>query len=57
MSWSAQKKKKRGFFVPFILCQGNFFKICVLSQRTQAAITFQKLAIETLEQGVKYVQS
>ena len=40
MSWSARKKKKRAFFSPFILCQGSFFKICVLSQHTQPAITF-----------------
>ena len=30
MSWSSQKKK--AFFVPLILSQGNFTKICVLSQ-------------------------
>ena len=31
MSWSS-RKKKRTFNVPFILSEGNFFKICVLSQ-------------------------
>ena len=31
MSWSSQKKK-RGLFVPFILSEGIFFKICVLTQ-------------------------
>ena len=31
MSWSL-RKKKRAFFVQFILSEGNFFKICVLSQ-------------------------
>ena len=29
MSWSSQKKKT-AFFVPFILSERNFFKICVL---------------------------
>ena len=33
MSWSS-RKKKRAFFVPFILSEGNFIKICVLSQCT-----------------------
>ena len=28
----AREKKKRAFFVPFILSEGNFFNICVLSQ-------------------------
>ena len=31
MSWSS-RKKERTFIVPFILSEGNFFKICVLSQ-------------------------
>ena len=31
MSWSS-RKKKRAFFVPFILSEGSFFKIYVLSQ-------------------------
>ena len=31
MSWSS-RKKKGAFFVPFILCDRNFFNICVLSQ-------------------------
>ena len=31
MSWSS-RKKKRAFFVPFILSEGNLFKICILSQ-------------------------
>ena len=31
MSWSSRKKKE-GIFVPFILSEGNFFNICVLSQ-------------------------
>ena len=30
MSWSSQKKKG-SFFVPFILSEGNFLKICDLS--------------------------
>ena len=28
----ARKRKKRAFFVPFILSEGNFFKTCVSSQ-------------------------
>ena len=31
MSWIS-RKKKRTFFVPFILSEGIFFNICVLSQ-------------------------
>ena len=31
MSWCS-RKKKRTFIVLFILSEGNFFKICVLSQ-------------------------
>ena len=31
MSWSLQKKKGL-FFVPFILSEGTFFNICVLSE-------------------------
>ena len=31
MSWSS-RKKKRAFFVPFVLSEGNIFKICVLYQ-------------------------
>ena len=31
MSWNL-RKKKLGIFVPFILSQHNFFKICALSQ-------------------------
>ena len=31
MSWNSRRKKKT-FFVPFILSEGNCFKICVLSQ-------------------------
>ena len=30
MNWSSPKKK-RAFFVPFILSEGNFFKICFIS--------------------------
>ena len=36
----------------------NFDNIChVILKKTQPAITCSKLTIETLEQGVKYVQS
>ena len=30
-AWTREKKKKT-FFVPFILSEGNFFKTCILSQ-------------------------
>ena len=42
MSWSLQKKKE-GIFVPFILYEGNFFNICVLSQCIVYCIHFQNI--------------
>ena len=33
LSWvGAREREKKAFFVPFILSEGNFFNICVLSQ-------------------------
>ena len=32
LSVGARERKKKAFFVPFILSLGNFFNICVLSQ-------------------------
>ena len=58
-------KKKSAFFVPFILLEGNFFKICVLSQcivywiNLQNIFTFsyQKALLHTLLLLVfKYLQ-
>ena len=45
--WEAQ-----GEFVKYLYCSMNQFY-----QDTDMAFTWSKLTIETLEQGVKYVQS
>ena len=42
MNWSSQKKK-RAFFVPFILSEGSFFKDWVLSQCILYWIHFQNI--------------
>ena len=55
MSWNSQKKEE-GIFVPFILSEGDFFKICVLSQwivhwihfLNLHTFTFQKTLLHTL---------
>ena len=39
----ARERKKRAFFVPFILSEGNFFNICVLSQCIVYWIHFQNI--------------
>ena len=39
----AREKKKRAFFVPFLLSEGNFFNICVLSQCIVYWIHFQNI--------------
>ena len=39
----ALKRKKGAFFVPFILFEGNFFKICILSQYIVYWIHFQNI--------------
>ena len=41
----ARKRKKRIFFVPFILSEGNFFKVCVLSPFIVYWIHFQNIYI------------
>ena len=41
----------------FLRLYKAFFKICTLARCTQPAFTCTKLAIETPEQDVKYVQS
>ena len=49
MSWSSRKKKE-GFFVPFILSEGYFFSICILSQCIVCihTFTYQKTLLHTL---------
>ena len=50
------ERKKRAFFVPFILSEGNFFKICVLFQciaywihfQDKHTFTYQKTLLHTL---------
>ena len=42
MSWGLRKKKE-GIFLPFILPEGNLFKICVLSQYIVYWIHFQNI--------------
>ena len=52
----ARERKKRAFFVPFILSEGNFFNICVLSQcivywihfQNIHTFTYQKILLHTL---------
>ena len=39
----ARERKKRAFFVSFILSEGNFFNICVLSQCKVHWIHFQNI--------------
>ena len=38
-------------------CVTSWVRFCITLESTQPAFTFSKLTIETLEQGVKYVQS
>ena len=42
----AHERKKRAFFILFILSEGNFFNICVLSQCIVYWIHFQKIHIK-----------
>ena len=52
----ARKRKKRAFFVPFIVSEGNFFNTCILSQRRVFCLhfqntntfTYQKTSLHTL---------
>ena len=39
--WWARERKKKAFFVPFILSEMNLFNICVFSQRIVDRINFQ----------------
>ena len=57
LSWvGARKRKQKAFFVPFILSEGNFFNICVLSEcivywihfRNIHTFTYQKTLLHTL---------
>ena len=43
------ERKKRAFFVPFILSKGNFFNICVLSQCIVCSIHFQNVPTFTYQ--------
>ena len=44
LSWvGARQRKKRPFFVPFILPEGNVFNVCVLSQCIEYWIHFQNI--------------
>ena len=45
----ARERKKMAFFVLFILCKGNFFNICVLSQCVVYWIHFQNIHTFTYE--------
>ena len=54
MNWSLWKKKK-AFFVPFILSEGNFFNICVLSQCTVYWIHFQYINTFTYQKTLLYM--
>ena len=49
ISWSSWQTKKRAFFVPFILFEENFFKICVLLQRVVYWIYFQNIQTFTYQ--------
>ena len=39
----SRERKKKTFFVPFILSKGNFFNVCVLSQCIVYWIQFQNI--------------
>ena len=53
MSWSSQKKKE-GIFVCFIMTEGNFFNICVLSQCIVYCIHFQNIHTFTYQKTLLY---
>ena len=48
----ARERKKRAFFVPFILSEGNFFNICVLSQCIVYWIHFQNIHTFTYQKSL-----
>ena len=53
MSWSLQKKKE-GIFVPFILSEGDFFKICSLSECIVHSIHFQNTHTFAYQKALLY---
>ena len=50
----ARERKKRTFFLSFILSKGNFFKICVLSQCILYWIQFQNIHTFTYQKILLY---
>ena len=50
----ARERKKRASFVPFILPEGDFFNICVLSQCIKYLIYFQNLHTFTYQKTLLY---
>ena len=50
-----RKRKKRAFFVPFILCDRNFLKICVLSQCAVHRIHFQNIHPFTNQKALLHI--
>ena len=51
----ARKRKKRTLFVLLILSEGNFFKICVLSQWIDYWIHFQNLNTFTYQKTLLHI--
>ena len=64
MSWSS-RKKKRTFFVPFILSEENFFNICVLFQcivywihsKNTHTFTYRKTLLHKLLMLAMYIRN
>ena len=50
----ARERKKRAFFVPFILSEGNIFNICVLSQSIVYWIHFQNIHTFTYQKTLPH---
>ena len=50
--FGTRQRKKRAFFVPFILSEGTFFKICVLSQCIVYRVHFQNIHIFTYQKAL-----
>ena len=51
MSWSSRKKKS-AVFATFILSEGNFFNVCVLSQCIVYCISFQNIYTFTYQKSL-----
>ena len=50
LGWvGARERKKRTFFVPFILSEGNFLKICISSQWIVYWMQFQNIHTFTIQ--------